>query len=135
MKKIILIFFALILLGCKPNTDKVVSVAESELSQYLVDPESAKFKDSIFYPEKDVGYTDQSGYVCGLVNAKNSFGGYTGFQPYYIHVLVKTRFLIPVLGVLHGSREARVITEKDIKDKVSLERVAIDYRDKCPSNK
>ena len=40
----------------------------------LKDPDSAKFK--------DVKATGPDSY-CGWVNAKNSFGGYTGFQLFY----------------------------------------------------
>jgi len=41
----------------------------------LKDPESAKFKDVYFYQGKD-----NVPVTCGLVNAKNSFGGYSGFE-------------------------------------------------------
>jgi hypothetical protein len=37
----------------------------------LVDPESARFQDVRAYPETNGG--------CGLVNARNRMGGYTGF--------------------------------------------------------
>ena len=46
----------------------------------LKDPESARFKES-----KVLAVADPRGhryFICGLVNAKNSFGGYTGFQDY-----------------------------------------------------
>jgi len=50
----------------------------------LKDPESAKFKDAkaitVLYPG------GRQTFLCGMVNAKNSFGGYTGFQPYIFHI-------------------------------------------------
>lgn len=42
----------------------------------LKDPDSAKFK----------GVKESSpGYVCGFVNAKNSYGGYIGYRVFYWH--------------------------------------------------
>ncbi|MGQ7140841.1 hypothetical protein ACUOA8_09325, partial [Escherichia sp. SS-MK2] len=53
------------------------------------DPDSAKFE-SYF---RDFG--EDAGYVCGYVNAKNSYGAYTGKKPYYVRIEVKDRnFLI-----------------------------------------
>jgi hypothetical protein len=50
----------------------------------LKDPESAKFKDTkaitVMY------HGGRQTFICGMVNAKNSFGGYTGFQPYIFHI-------------------------------------------------
>ncbi len=43
----------------------------SSVRSALKDPTSAKFK--------DVRIADVTGAVCGQVNAKNSYGGYTGF--------------------------------------------------------
>jgi hypothetical protein len=48
----------------------------------LKEPDSAKFQ-AIRYFEK----ADGSQFACGLVNAKNSFGGYTGFQPFWASVV------------------------------------------------
>jgi len=42
----------------------------------LVDPESATFK--------DVTVNDLDGRICGKVNSKNSFGGYSGFRKFLI---------------------------------------------------
>jgi hypothetical protein len=49
--------------------------AQSAVRQSLRDPESAQFRGAGF------AYPDQ-GMVCGSVNAKNGFGGYSGFQKY-----------------------------------------------------
>jgi len=43
----------------------------------LKDPVSAQFE--------DVRAADGEGVVCGLVNAKNSYGGYTGFKIFLSH--------------------------------------------------
>lgn len=49
----------------------------------LKDPDSAKLE-SYF---RDFG--EDAGYVCGYVNAKNSYGAYTGKKPYYVRIEVK----------------------------------------------
>lgn len=46
--------------------------AERIVKGHLKDPKSATFR-NLFYTGKA---------VCGEVNAKNGFGGYTGFQPF-----------------------------------------------------
>lgn len=63
MKKIIFLGLILGLVGCSNSVDKIVK-------QQLKDPDSAQFK-------------DVKGQ-CGLVNSKNSYGGYTGFKRFYV---------------------------------------------------
>lgn len=64
MKKIILLALVSGLVGCgNSETEKLAR-------EQLKDPESAKFQNI-------------KGY-CGEVNAKNSYGGYTGFKPFYL---------------------------------------------------
>jgi hypothetical protein len=49
----------------------------------LKDPDSAKFSDTkiLKASHSDGGFT----FICGRVNAKNSFGGYTGFQDFVVY--------------------------------------------------
>jgi hypothetical protein len=53
--------------------DIAIITAERSVRSRLKDPESAQFSDSIY----TVG-----GYVCGMVNARNSFGAYSGQQAF-----------------------------------------------------
>jgi hypothetical protein len=65
------LLFALGLAGCEEenhDTKQAVRVA-------LRDPSSATFRTI---------YVGPGGVTCGDVNAKNGFGGYTGFRPFYI---------------------------------------------------
>lgn len=48
------------------------------LADSLKDPDSAQFKDIEIYRY------DGEIHACGLVNAKNSYGGYTGFELFFI---------------------------------------------------
>ncbi|WP_440940009.1 hypothetical protein [Immundisolibacter sp.] len=57
--------------------------AMNAVTQGLRDPDSANFRNV-----ETVTYTTPTGgrvpYVCGEVNAKNSFGGYVGFRRFYV---------------------------------------------------
>lgn len=51
-----------------------ISAGEEQIKTILKDPESADFKDVHFYSGGGVPV------ACGEVNAKNGFGGFTGFE-------------------------------------------------------
>jgi len=51
-----------------------ISVGEEQIKKLLKDPDSATFQDVHFYSGGGVPVT------CGEVNAKNGFGGYTGYE-------------------------------------------------------
>ncbi|MBY0243026.1 MAG: hypothetical protein K2X55_27330 [Burkholderiaceae bacterium] len=56
------------------NPDKMlIQKVQQQVVGSLKDPESAKFQ-NIYV---------KWGTVCGEVNARNSYGGYVGFQPFY----------------------------------------------------
>lgn len=61
---------------------KLQEAIEKSVKNELKDPDSAKFKHWIAFQENE----DSIG-ACGLVNAKNSYGGYTGFFPYRAYVV------------------------------------------------
>jgi hypothetical protein len=65
-------------LGNRPLSQSEKTALASSLSQTLKDPGAAQFK---WMP---LNVTDQNptGY-CGLVNGKNSFGGYNGYRPFF----------------------------------------------------
>lgn len=48
----------------------------------MKDPESTKFKET--YQAYKLSNGDIA--VCGEVNGKNSYGGYTGYTPYYVRI-------------------------------------------------
>ncbi|EOL9019488.1 hypothetical protein ACP6QU_001066 [Cronobacter dublinensis] len=81
MRRLIFVFIcAVALIGCKPTDKDFIKIGENLVRDTLKDPDSAKF-DSSFHA---VGEMD--GYVCGRVNAKNSYGAYTGKKPYYVYI-------------------------------------------------
>lgn len=57
-----------------------IANAKNSITKILKDPESARFDDFwVITNSKD------KRYVCGYVNAKNSFGGYTGKKLFYVN--------------------------------------------------
>lgn len=59
-------------------TDEMRAQIETGTKQVLKDPESARFGTIAGARTPDGNIS-----VCGMVNAKNSFGGYTGEQPFF----------------------------------------------------
>ncbi len=59
-----------------------------DISKQLKDPGSAMFKWApAFMPLLPDGVV----VYCGLINAKNSYGGYTGFTPYIASLIFRSR--------------------------------------------
>lgn len=83
LKYALVVLLALFISACKPSDEEMIKFGESLVRHSLKDPESAKFS-SYYRP-----FGDGVGYVCGTVNAKNSYGGYVGNRNYYIHLTVK----------------------------------------------
>lgn len=63
-------------------TDELMKETHAFITKDLKDPDSAKFRNEFIRK-----FTNPEGkaifMVCGEINAKNSYGGYTGFTPYY----------------------------------------------------
>ena len=62
------------------ETDK--EVIRTEIRSMVKDPESARFQ---WIPH--IGNKPDKTIVCGFVNARNGYGGYTGFQPFLARVV------------------------------------------------
>jgi hypothetical protein len=56
-----------------------VEQAKDMIAKQLKDPESAQFQNVVFRETEVISET-HFGSICGEVNAKNSFGGYTGYK-------------------------------------------------------
>lgn len=79
-KTLALLTCALLITACKPSEKDFISLGEGVVREGLKDPDSAKFNS--FYHSSG----DSDGYVCGHVNAKNSYGGYTGNKPFFVYI-------------------------------------------------
>ena len=75
-------YFTAILLALTATTSfanqNAINIVKSTIKSTLKDPESAIFKDV-----KIVTNSEGEKSICGSYNAKNSYGGYTGFQSFY----------------------------------------------------
>lgn len=69
----------------KLKIDRFVSEAKARLTVNFKDPLSAQFT-NVLYIEK--GIMDSS-YLCGFVNAKNSYGGYVGGKMFVVRKQMK----------------------------------------------
>jgi hypothetical protein len=82
-KSVFLVLFALaslVIAGCgKVEAMRAEQNAKDRIVPLLRDPESAKFGEDFIFTNE--GLTP---LVCGEVNAKNAFGGYTGLQTFMI---------------------------------------------------
>lgn len=72
MKKLLLITTMLVAFNAQAGT--TIQQAKQAVKEVMVDPSSAQFKD-LFVVNGDMGQI-----VCGSVNGRNGFGGYTGYQ-------------------------------------------------------
>lgn len=79
------IFVTVVLIGCgqsdesKDEMDSIarVRIAKEGVQKNLIDPKSAEFRDVHVYKNGNSGKI-----VCGYVNAKNRFGGFTGYEEF-----------------------------------------------------
>ncbi|HAS1479150.1 Uncharacterised protein [Enterobacter hormaechei] len=61
-------------------TKQEINAVEAAVKDQLKDPESARFKHSKFV-------SNGKGAYCGLVNSKNSYGGYAGNTPFMVMLI------------------------------------------------
>lgn len=73
-----------------------IAMVQADIRMQLKDPDSAKFGGMAAARQRNNTVT-----VCGWVNAKNSFGGFTGFLPYRGEFsLLEKRFYLFAAGGL-----------------------------------
>lgn len=120
---------ALLLSGCKPSDEQFIKIAQEDVAQSLKDPSSAQFRNMQFVASKDDTGSNNSGYVCGELNGKNSFGAYVGFERIYVRVEAEPRWVIPLLGLSYSTSDFFKVDDGDglqsRLDKLKM------YADKC----
>lgn len=67
-----------------PFTSEMFETARHTVASLMKDPESAHFSDLFLTGDRKVAGNQYAAVLCGLVNAKSSFGGYTGNKPFVI---------------------------------------------------
>ncbi|MEB2845930.1 hypothetical protein [Endobacterium cereale] len=78
---------ALMLSSASANAQAIVDKSGVELEKIAVEAMvkdvSAKFADPLAAQSKSLRKREgDAGSICGLVNAKNAYGGYAGFKPF-----------------------------------------------------
>lgn len=68
-------------LAVSPGQLAPLDATPTERAQRLV---AERMKDPAALQFRDVRYNPATGVACGQVNAKNSFGGYVGFQDFIV---------------------------------------------------
>lgn len=68
----------------RPLTAAEKAVIKRGFGEELLDPASAQFHFGPDRPAAQAGWKDKK--YCGLVNAKNAYGGYTGYKVFTIFV-------------------------------------------------
>lgn len=75
-------------------TQVEATLVKNHVGKDMLDPDSARWKmPKVFLPLK--GKT--AGYYCGLVNAKNAYGAYTGYRRFSGVYEVKGGKIVPLL--------------------------------------
>ena len=73
------LLLACLLVGCGSSDSLLIGLAQTSVKGQLKDPESAKFGQiTLLTPEQQSVKFKSIRVACGSVNAKNSYGGYTG---------------------------------------------------------
>lgn len=88
MKKFILLLATLLSTAVSANELPVLTAKEAKLAllEVLKDPESTKFKGLYIPVMKFIDGQEMklSNSICGFVNTKNSYGGYTGWELFLV---------------------------------------------------
>lgn len=89
-----------------PNEKNAI---EESIKNQLKDPFSAQFKHSRYI-------SNGNGEYCGLVNSKNSYGGYVGYTPFLVMLVGKGKDLHSAV-IAFGSQETdQLVTTQICKD-------------------
>lgn len=78
----------------------------------MKDPDSAKFRYMRFI-EAGKNNDTIGGFVCGNVNAKNSYGAYAGFSPFYVAIRMKSK------GIFRKGSAIPLTTRKYTQSQIS----------------
>ena len=68
-----------------PAASELISTIQVEMKRGMKDPESTQFRDLVYFTGRD------GDAVCGEVNSRNTYGGYTGFSRFVARPLATGR--------------------------------------------
>lgn len=122
MKKVMFVIALCLLAGCKPGAEKAISIGQNEVSAVMKDPDSSKFRNVKFVQKEESEDGTINGYVCGEINAKNSYGAYAGFSPFMVNLAMKSKGIFST-GVTYTVNAKEIYSGDDLP--------GADYKDKC----
>ncbi|RTO99733.1 hypothetical protein [Enterobacter hormaechei] len=119
MKKIFLIIALLSLVGCKPDSEKAITLAKKEIADSIRDPDSAKFRHLRFIQKEETTEGSVNGFVCGQINGKNGFGAYEGYSPFFIEIHMKSKGIFST-AVKYSVFDKMISTNPDDQTSLSI---------------
>lgn len=88
---------------------------QKSVRKSLKDPDSAQFG-----PIRAVKVSMTEAIVCGFVNARNSFGGYTGMKPFSTTILADPELTMTFGSPSFGSTENEVVAILTVCEKYGI---------------
>lgn len=123
MKRILAAAALVLLSGCLSDDETLKLNAEKHVSGMLKDPESARFSGLYLVPGA-VRDGMQDVAVCGVVNAKNSFGAYAGGERFVAYAYKGDIGGSKLLGISHayleGSNRVATAATADSANKATI---------------
>lgn len=84
------VVIALLSKSCGSNSPyTAMDYGKKRVASVMKDPDSAQFDSVTFHQTSEGEGEPFTGYVCGYVNAKNSFGAYTGKKAFIVKTEIK----------------------------------------------
>ncbi|MGO2306149.1 MAG: hypothetical protein ACTH5W_15780 [Providencia sp.] len=125
---VVIVVFLLILVVSNsrdPSDSDAISFAKKRVSESMKDPSSTEFRSVDFFPSTPNQKEEIYGFVCGSVNAKNSFGAYAGFNRFHMNI-----------SVSNNGRSATMSPPliEDPADPLLLERFDSFWKENCRKN-
>ncbi|TKI02661.1 hypothetical protein [Martelella alba] len=81
---LVLLIVSFWLTACGQENNDPTQLGKKSVMSALKDPGSADFRNLHYYVKTQNKDGTTVGFVCGEVNAKNSFGAYTGFKKFMV---------------------------------------------------
>lgn len=92
--------FAMVACSANAASKGAILLAEDAVRDMAKDPDSTKFKKTALSKK-----CDGSQYVTGFVNAKNGYGGYSGFKFFHAKVTGNNVKVLQAYGILFATNE------------------------------
>lgn len=100
-------------LTARKLTDSEKKIVREGITRNFKDPDSAQIRWTLFRPTEDKNGAPS---YCATVNAKNSYGAYTGYKPFLASIILREGKITTALLITAPSRHSQ-----DIQDQAALD--------------